>query len=94
MSDSTPSTSTVGFGPRKVRIGRVTSNKMQKTIVVEITREVKHALYKKFIDRRKKLYAHDEKAQAHIGDLVRVIETRPLSKTKRWRLLEVLERAK
>ena len=82
------------FGPGKVRTGRVVSDKMNKTIVIEIQRMVKHPLYEKFVRRSKKLYVHDEGKQAHEGDLVRVIETRPLSKLKRWRLLEVVERAK
>ncbi len=92
MSESTPATQ--GFGPQKVRIGRVVSDKMEKTIVVEVQRMIKHRLYKKFVRRSKKLYAHDERRDAHEGDVVRVIEARPLSKLKRWRLLEVVERAK
>lgn len=82
------------FGPGKVRIGRVVSAKMSKTRVVVIERQIKHPLYGKYIGRSKKLYVHDEANKAQEGDLVKVIETRPLSKTKRWRLLEVLERAK
>jgi small subunit ribosomal protein S17 len=83
-----------GFGPGKIRVGRVVSDKMQKTIIIEIQRSIQHPLYKKYIQRSKKLYVHDEKGQAHIGDLVKVVESRPLSKTKRWRLLEIVERAK
>lgn len=83
-----------GFGPRKVRIGRVVSDKMAKTRVVEVERAIMHPLYKKYIMRRKKLYVHDERNESHAGDTVRVIETRPLSKTKRWRLLEIVERAR
>jgi small subunit ribosomal protein S17 len=93
MTDSLQPTSQ-GFGPRKVRVGRVVSDKMNKTIVVEVQRMIKHSLYRKFIRRNKKLYVHDEKREAHEGDVVRVIETRPVSKTKRWRLLQVVERAK
>jgi len=77
-----------------VLTGRVVSNKMQKTIVVAIERRKLHPLYKKYITRTKKLKAHDEKNSAGIGDLVRVIESRPLSRDKCWRLVEVLERAK
>lgn len=79
----------------KIRTGRVESNKMDKSIVVVIDRLIKHPLYKKYIRRRKKLYAHDEQNTAGIGDKVEVAEmTRPLSKTKRWRLVRVVERAK
>ncbi len=79
---------------RKERTGLVTSNKMNKTIVVSTERQVKHAKYGKFIKRTKKFYAHDEKNRCNIGDTVRIIETRPLSKTKRWRLVEIIEKAK
>jgi small subunit ribosomal protein S17 len=79
---------------RKVREGIVVSNKMNKTIVISIVERVRHPKYAKFVSRTKKLYAHDEKNDAQIGDRVRVMETRPLSKQKRWRLVEVLERAK
>jgi len=79
---------------RKVRVGRVVSNKMDKTIVVAIEDRVKHPLYKKIVDRTYKLKAHDENNECNIGDRVRVMETRPLSKDKRWRLVEIIERAK
>ena len=79
---------------RKVRVGKVTSNKMEKTIVVAIEEHVKHPLYKKVVKRTYKLKAHDEKNECNIGDTVRVMETRPLSKDKRWRLLEIVEKAK
>jgi small subunit ribosomal protein S17 len=79
---------------RKTFVGIVHSNKMNKTIVVTVERLVKHAQYGKYIKRTTKLYAHDEGNQAGIGDKVLVMSTRPLSKTKRWRLIEVLERAK
>ncbi|WP_405517058.1 30S ribosomal protein S17 [Spirosoma sp. KNUC1025] len=79
---------------RKERIGRVTSNKMQKTITVAIDRKVKHPLYHKFQTKTKKLTVHDENNECGIGDTVRVMETRPLSKNKRWRLVEIIEKAK
>jgi len=79
---------------RKVRVGRVVSNKMDKNIVVAIEDRVKHPLYKKIVDRTYKLKAHDENNECNIGDRVRVMETRPLSKDKRWRLVEIIERAK
>jgi small subunit ribosomal protein S17 len=79
---------------RKVREGVVVSNKMDKTIVISIVERVRHPKYAKFVQRTKKLYAHDEANDAKIGDRVRVMETRPMSKQKRWRLIEVLERAK
>jgi small subunit ribosomal protein S17 len=78
----------------KVLQGRVVSNKMQKTIVVEIHQRKLHRLYKKYLTRTKKIKAHDEKNECGIGDTVRVVETRPLSKEKRWRLLEIVEKAK
>ena len=81
-------------GPRKTRIGKVISSRMNKTVVVAIVRMVKHPLYKKYIKRTTKLYAHDEQNDAREGDTVRVVETRPLSKLKCWRVQEVLERAK
>ena len=80
--------------PRKVREGIVSSSKMDRTLVVEVVERVRHPKYNKFVMRTKKLYAHDEANGANIGDRVRVMETRPLSKTKRWRLVEILERAK
>ena len=79
---------------RKVRVGVVVSNKMQKSIVVAIDRRVPHPLYKKYSHRTTKLLAHDEKNEAKIGDKVQIMETRPLSKRKRWRLAEIVERAK
>ena len=78
---------------RKTRIGRVVSDKMDKTIVVAIEYNVKHKLYNKIVKRTYKLKAHDENNIAHIGDRVKVMETRPLSKDKRWRLVEVVEKA-
>ena len=79
---------------RKTNVGHVVSNKMDKTIVVAIEDSVKHPLYKKIIKRTVKLKAHDENNECTIGDRVRVMETRPLSKEKRWRLVEVIEKAK
>ena len=79
---------------RKVRVGKVVSDKMDKTVVVAIEDHVKHPLYKKIVKRTYKLKAHDEKNECKIGDTVRVMETRPLSKDKRWRLVEIVERAK
>lgn len=79
---------------RKQRVGIVASNKMQKTITVLIERKVKHPIYGKFIKKSKKYAAHDEKNECNIGDVVRIMETRPLSKRKCWRLVEIIERAK
>jgi small subunit ribosomal protein S17 len=79
---------------RKEKIGMVTSNKMDKTITIAIHRKVKHPIYGKFMQKTTKLMAHDEKKEAGIGDTVRISETRPLSKNKRWRLVEILEKAK
>ena len=79
---------------RKTRIGVVTSNKMAKTITVAIERKVKHPIYGKFVKKTSKLHAHDDKNECSIGDLVKIMETRPLSKTKRWRLVEVVEKVK
>ena len=79
---------------RKTRVGIVTSDKMDKTIVVSIVDNVKHPLYGKIVKRTYKLKAHDEKNECNIGDRVRVLETRPLSKDKRWRLVEIIEKAK
>lgn len=79
---------------RKSRIGLVTSDKMDKTITVAVERKVKHPLYGKFLKNTSTFHAHDEKNECGIGDTVRIMETRPLSKTKRWRLVEVIEKAK
>ena len=79
---------------RKEKIGIVTSNKMQKSIVVSVERKIKHAKYGKFIKRTSTFMAHDEKNECSIGDTVRIAETRALSKNKRWRLVEVLEKVK
>ena len=79
---------------RKTRVGLVTSDKMDKTIVVSVTDNVKHTLYNKIVNRTYKLKAHDENNECRIGDRVKVMETRPLSKDKRWRLVEIVEKAK
>ncbi len=79
---------------RKVRTGKVVGNKMQKSIVVAIERRVAHPLYKKYFKRTTRLMAHDEKSEAGIGDTVKIMETRPLSKLKRWRLVEIVAKAK
>ena len=79
---------------RKERTGEVTSNKMDKSITVAIKWKEKHPIYGKFVNKTKKYHAHDEKNECNIGDTVRIMETRPLSKTKRWRLVQIIERAK
>ena len=79
---------------RKERIGKVVSNKMQKSITVPVQRKVKHPIYGKFVNRTTKFMAHDDSNSAGIGDTVRISETRPLSKSKRWRLVEIIEKAK
>jgi small subunit ribosomal protein S17 len=95
MPDATPTTTeTPERAARKVREGTVVSNAMDKTVVVAVVDRVRHAKYNKFIVRTKKLYVHDETNDANVGDKVRVMETRPLSKNKRWRITDILERAK
>ncbi len=79
---------------RKERVGKVSSNKMDKSITVVVERKMKHPIYGKFVKKTTKLMAHDEKGEAGIGDTVRIMETRPLSKNKRWRLVEIIEKAK
>lgn len=79
---------------RKERIGVVSSNKMDKTVTVAIKWKEKHPIYGKFVNKTKKYHAHDEKNECGIGDTVRIMETRPLSKSKRWRVVEIIERAK
>jgi small subunit ribosomal protein S17 len=81
------------IGNKNEKVGQVVSSKMQKTIVVEVTRRVQHPVYKRIINKRKKFYAHDEQQAAQVGDVVRIIECRPISKLKRWRLGEVLRKA-
>jgi small subunit ribosomal protein S17 len=79
---------------RKTRIGVVSSNKMTKTITVAVERKVKHPIYGKFVKKTSSFHAHDEKNECAIGDVVKIMESRPLSKTKRWRLVEIVEKAK
>lgn len=81
-------------GARKVRVGRVVSDKQQKTVIVAVERRVPHPLYGKQVVHTRRYHAHDEAGVAHSGDLVRIVETRPLSKLKRWRVVEVVEQAK
>jgi small subunit ribosomal protein S17 len=87
-------TTTIERKSRKTRIGVVASNKMTKTITVTVERKVKHPIYGKFLKKSSSFHAHDEQNNAGIGDVVRIMETRPLSKTKRWRLVEIIEKAK
>ncbi|HEU5069454.1 MAG TPA: 30S ribosomal protein S17 [Verrucomicrobiae bacterium] len=95
MADTNTTAATTGEprGKRKERVGEVVSNKMTRTIVVQVLRRHPHPQFKKVISTYNKFYAHDEKQEARIGDRVRIVETRPLSKLKRWRLVEVVERA-
>jgi len=92
MPDTTTTATTAARGHRKERIGEVLSNKMAKTIIVRVERRFPHPQFKKVVTSYKKFYAHDEKSEAKPGDRVRIEETRPLSKTKHWRLVEVVER--
>jgi small subunit ribosomal protein S17 len=80
-------------GNKNEKVGEVVSTKMQKTIVVEVSRRVPHPLYKRIVTKRKKFYAHDEKGEAKMGDWVRIVECRPLSRLKRWRLGDIVRRA-
>ena len=88
-----PETTATAKTGRKTLVGYVTSNKMNKTIVIEVTRQKSHAMYARVIKRSKKYYAHDEQNSAHVGDVVKIEETRQLSALKRWKLVEVLKRA-
>jgi small subunit ribosomal protein S17 len=95
MTETTTSTAqTPRATRRKVRVGRVVSAKMQKSILVAIERRVPHSKYKKYFKQTTNLMAHDEKQQAGVGDMVKIMETRPLSARKRWRLVEIVEKAK
>ena len=94
MAEVAKSESTVTRRARKMRIGMVVSDKMEKTVVVQIERRVQHPVYGKMVRRTKKLKAHDEENAAKTGDTVRIMETRPLSKDKRWRVVEIIERAR
>ncbi|HZH67110.1 MAG TPA: 30S ribosomal protein S17 [Flavisolibacter sp.] len=93
-TETATSASALDRNLRKTRTGVVTSNKMTKTITVAVERKVKHPIYGKFVKKTTKFHAHDETNEASIGDVVRIMETRPLSKTKRWRLIEVVEKVK
>jgi small subunit ribosomal protein S17 len=92
--EATTTTNSVDRNLRKTRVGVVSSNKMDKTITVEVERKIKHPLYGKFLKKTTKFHAHDEKNECSIGDTVKIMESRPLSKTKRWRLVEVVEKVK
>jgi small subunit ribosomal protein S17 len=94
VSDRQAETTAAVRNERKVRQGVVVSDKMDKTVVVRVERRTIHPLYRKTITRSEKFHAHDETNDVHVGDTVRIVETRPLSKTKHWRVLEVLERAR
>jgi small subunit ribosomal protein S17 len=83
----------INRGNKNEKVGSVVSNRMAKTIVVEVTRRVPHPLYKRIVSKRKKFYAHDEQGVANVGDVVRIVECRPLSKLKRWQLKEVVRKA-
>ena len=93
MAEQTKNAQAAARSARKVRTGKVVSDKMQKTVVVAIERRVPHPVYGKMVTRTKRLKAHDEQNSAKVGDTVRITETRPLSKDKRWRVVEILERA-
>ncbi len=95
MSESEPTKPKAAVrGRRKEFIGEVVSNKMQKTIIVRVVRNEPHPLYRKPVKRFRKFAAHDERQEAQVGDIVRIMETRPLSRTKRWRLVEIIQKAK
>ncbi|MBI2818208.1 MAG: 30S ribosomal protein S17 [Acidobacteria bacterium] len=95
MADNTAATtaSRDGAKHRSAKVGQVTSRSGNKTIVVEVTRRVQHPLYKRFVNKTKKFYAHDEQNQSQVGDRVRIVETRPLSRLKRWRLVQIVHRS-
>jgi small subunit ribosomal protein S17 len=94
MTNSTTTTTEPVRGRRKMRVGKVVSDRMEKTCVVSIERLVKHPTYGRYVRRRNKFKVHDEKNECHVGDVIRFMETRPLSKDKRWRFVEFVERAK
>ncbi len=93
MAETTTTSNETAAGRRKTLIGRVVSTKMAKTIVVEVRRQKAHPFYKRVVARSKKFYAHDEDKTAHVGDFVKIEETRPLSKLKRWKLKDIVQRA-
>jgi small subunit ribosomal protein S17 len=94
MQEAKDMAENIARSERKQRIGRVVSDRMNKSITVAVDRQIKHPIYGKFITKTTKYMTHDENNDAHIGDTVRIMETRPLSKNKRWRLVEIIERAK
>ena len=94
MSDTATSTETKERGQRKVRMGYVIADKMDKTIIVQVGQSKAHRLYRKTVQQRTRFKVHDEKNECGVGDLVRIAETRPISKEKRWRLLEIVEKAR
>ena len=94
MADTEQTTESTERGNRKTRVGKVVSNKMDRTVIVAVERRVSHPLYSKQVARTKKYYAHDEENAAREGDIVKIAETRPLSKLKRWRIVEIVEKAK
>ena len=91
---TTTTTTTTDRNRRKIRVGKVVSDRMEKTVVVSIERLVKHPTYGRYVRRRTKFKVHDEKNECHVGDVIRFMETRPMSKEKRWRFVEFVERAK
>ena len=93
MAETTTTSNAEATGRRKTLIGKVVSTKMAKTIVIEVRRQKAHPFYKRVVARSKKFYAHDEEGTAHVGDFVKIEETRPLSKLKRWQLKEIVQRA-
>jgi small subunit ribosomal protein S17 len=93
MAEQPANTERAAIGHKNEKVGQVVSAKMEKTIVVEVTRRVPHPMYKRIVSKRKKFYAHDEERTAKVGDVVRIIECRPLSKLKRWSLGEIIRRA-
>ena len=94
MAETKETSTTVDRNLRKTRTGVVSSNKMDKTITVKVERKIKHPLYGKFLKKTTSFHAHDEKNECNIGDTVKIMETRPMSKLKRWRLVEVVEKVK
>ena len=94
MTDSATTTTTPSRGRRKVRLGTVISDKMDKTVIVQVGSSKAHRLYRKTVQQRTRFKVHDEKNECGVGDLVRITETRPLSKEKRWRVLEIVEKAR
>ena len=94
MNDTATATETIERGQRKVRLGYVVADKMDKTVIVQVGRSKAHRLYRKTVQQRTRFKVHDEKNECGVGDLVRIAETRPISKEKRWRVLEIVEKAR